>query len=130
MIFFFELAISQIDPRFHALNPLQSAWESSVSLTEGSSRCTCSMVSRNSRGCCGGIHKRNQIARWKDAPFTAPDVDFEDRARGGAPEKVTESDERAAMRFLEKDEIRIVRKKLPRKFGISASGPRNLHQAL
>ena len=52
-------------------------------------------------------------------PFTAPDADFEDKPRGCPPKALTDKDERAVMRFLEKDKVRIV-KKAVEKFDISS----------
>ena len=88
----------------HALNPSQSAWESSVSLTEGSSRCTCSMARRNSRGCCG---RDTQSIRSLDGKTCRSQrlMQISRTEHAVAPPKRTESDERAVMRFLEKDEI-------------------------
>ena len=53
---------------------------------------------------------KHQISRWKDVPFTAPDESFQDKPRGAPPVALSGKDERKLMRFLEKDEIGIVRK--------------------
>ena len=53
---------------------------------------------------------KDQIARWRDVPFTAPDEAFQDKPRGSPPVALSEDEERKLMRFLEKDEIGIVRK--------------------
>ena len=47
---------------------------------------------------------KDQIARWRDVPFTAPDEAFQDKPRGSPPVALSEDEERKLMRFLEKDD--------------------------
>lgn len=66
-----------------------------------------------------------QITRWKDVPFTAPDSAFADQARGSPPEALSEKQQRAVMRFLEKDEVGIVAK-AAKKFKVSEATVRRI----
>ena len=72
---------------------------------------------------------KHQISRWKDVPFTAPDESFQDKPRGAPPVALSGKDERKLMRFLEKDEIGIVRK-AAEKFGISEATVRRIGNKL